>query len=69
MSNDIAVVLPFDRLCTVVQEGIYGWVEIEYITEFDVEEYYCGYVYLQPNSHMEIINISDVINRMIDLPE
>lgn len=45
-------------------DGVYGWFEHEYTTTLGDEEYFCKYIWLQPNSEMEIRDLADMINRM-----
>lgn len=46
-----------------VQEGIYGYYEVEFETLLGDIEYFGQYIYLQPNSEQEIKDIANMIRR------
>lgn len=45
-------------------DGIFGWYEQEYISGLGDEEFYCGYIFLQPNSEWEIEDLRRCIEKM-----
>lgn len=58
--------LGFDVIPVIeVAEGVYGWYEQSYISEFDTEEVYVGYVWMQYGGDWEINNWVETFERQM----
>ena len=46
-----------------VVEGIYGWMEQEFITNLGDEEYFCNYIWMHPSTEFEINSLIKCFGR------